>query len=70
MTTTGPARPRLRDRALGALTFFYGPADHRELPDDPRRTTGRVGEDVGDGLRRRGEPGRYYAQRDDDGAAR
>ncbi|MEJ5913576.1 hypothetical protein [Pseudokineococcus sp. 1T1Z-3] len=66
----GPPKPatstRLRDRVLGLFTFFYGPADHRNLPDDVRRKTGMPNEDVGDGYRRHGEPGREYVTRDDD----
>ena len=54
----------LRQRALGFLTFFYGPADHRPLAQDEQVRTGRDGEDVGEGLRRRGEPGRHYARRE------
>lgn len=59
-------KQRLRERALGALTFFYGSADHRNLPDDERRSTGSPGEDVGDGWTRHGEPGHEYVTRDDD----
>ncbi|MEJ5945532.1 hypothetical protein WDZ17_09540 [Pseudokineococcus basanitobsidens] len=68
--TVGPSstrreKQRLRERALGALTFFYGSADHRNLPDDERRATGTPGEDVGDGWTRHGEPGHEYVTRDD-----
>ncbi|WP_299039538.1 hypothetical protein [uncultured Pseudokineococcus sp.] len=54
----------LRQRALGFLTFFYGPADHRPLPQDEQVKTGLDGEDVGEGYRRRGEAGRNYVTRD------
>jgi len=64
MATTGP-KPPLRERALAALTFFYGPADHRDLPADEPTRTGRPGEDVGDGYRRHGEQGRQYVTKDD-----
>jgi len=64
MATTGP-KPPLRERALSALTFFYGPAEHRDLPVDPPTTTGADGEDVGEGYRRRGERGHHYVTRDD-----
>lgn len=64
MAATGPDKRPLRQRALGALTFFYGPADHRDLPDDARTKTGADGEDVGDGYRRHGQPGRHYVTRE------
>lgn len=67
MATTQP-RPPLKERALSALTFFYGPADVRDLPADKPTTTGRPGEDVGDGYRRHGEQGRQYVTREQQAA--
>jgi hypothetical protein len=67
MATSQP-RTTLRERALSALTFFYGPAEARDLPPDPRTTTGEPGEEVSEGFRRRGEPGRHYVTRDDEQA--
>jgi len=64
MAATGPRT--LRQRALGVLTFFYGPADHRPLDADVQTRTGVDGEHVGDGYHRHGEAGRHYVTRGQD----